>query len=253
MDRAIYTAMVAARQTLEMQAVNANNLANAASNGYRAQLSAMRAVPVDGPGLLTRATSVVSTPGFDNTPGPVQNTQRPLDVALQQDGYLAVQLPDGSEAYTRNGSIQLSEAGQLRVQGYPLLSDSGPIDIPPNSTVTIAADGTISALSPTDPPNTIAPIGRLKLVKADQSHLLRGDDGLFRVSAAGKRALNTGDLLPADPTVRLIPGMLEGSNVNSVTAMVEMINNSRRFEMQMKVIRSVDESDKVANHLLAMN
>lgn len=230
MDHAIYTAMGAARQTLEQQSITANNLANASTPGFRAQLTALRAVPVDGPSLATRTLVAASTPGADMSQGALNYTGRPLDVALQQDGFLALSLPGGGEAYTRNGSIQISANGQLTVQGMPLQGDGGPIEVPPSAEITIAADGTISALNPGDPPNTIAQIGRLKLVKADAREVMRGDDGLFRLTPETQQ--RRGNLLANDPQVRVMPGVLEGSNVKPMETMVDMIANARRFEMQ---------------------
>lgn len=121
MDHAIYTAMGAASQTLNQQAVTASNLANASTPGFRAQLNALRAVPVEGLSLPTRTLVAASTPGADMTPGQMDYTSRPLDVALQQDGWLAVQTADGSEGYTRNGNIQVSATGQLTIQGHPVM------------------------------------------------------------------------------------------------------------------------------------
>lgn len=229
MDHAIYTAMGAASQTLNQQAVTASNLANASTPGFRAQLNALRAVPVEGLSLPTRTLVTASTPGADMTPGQMDYTARPLDVALQQDGWLAVQTADGGEGYTRNGNIQVSATGQL----------------------TIAADGTISALNPGDPANTVAPVGRLKLVKAEGNEVQRGDDGMFRLTQAAQAT--RGATLQADPTIRVMSGVLEGSNVKPVEAMTDMIASARRFEMQMKIISSVDENAGKANQLLAMS
>ncbi|EBW6088692.1 flagellar biosynthesis protein FlgF, partial [Salmonella enterica subsp. enterica serovar Enteritidis] len=118
------------------------------------------------------------------------------------------------------------------------------------SEISIAADGTISALNPGDPPNTVAPVGRLKLVKADAKEIVRGDDGLFRLSPAAQA--QRGPTLQADPAIRVMSGVLEGSNVKPVEAMTDMIANARRFEMQMKVISSVDENSQRANQLLSI-
>ncbi|NIG98719.1 MAG: flagellar basal body rod protein FlgF [Serratia symbiotica] len=251
MDHAIYTAMGAARQTLEQQAVTANNLSNLLTPGFRAQLSVLRAVPVDGPSLATRTLVTSSTPAPDMSQGALNYTSRPLDVTLQQDGFLALSLPDGSEAYTRNGNIQVSSTGQLMVQGMLLMGDSGPIEVPPSAEITIAADGTISALNAGDPPNTIVQIGRLKLVKAKAREVMRGDDGLFHLTPETQQ--QRGNQLPNDPLFRVMPGVLEGSNVKPTETMVEMIANARRFEMQMKIIHSVDENEQRANALLSMN
>ena len=241
MDHAIYTAMGAASQTLNQQAVTASNLANASTPGFRAQLNALRAVPVEGLSLPTRTLVTASTPGADMTPGKMDYTSRPLDVALQQDGWLVVQTADGSEGYTRNGSIQ----------GHPVIGEAGPIAVPEGAEITIAADGTISALNPGDPANTVAPVGRLKLVKATGSEVQRGDDGIFRLSAESQAT--RGPVLQADPTLRVMSGVLEGSNVNAVAAMSDMIASARRFEMQMKVISSVDDNAGRANQLLSMS
>lgn len=251
MDHAIYTAMGAASQTLNQQAVTASNLVNVSTPGFRAQLNALRAVPVEGLSLPTRTLVTASTPGADMTPGKFDYTSRPLDVALQQDGWLAVQNQDGTEGYTRNGNIQVTATGQLTIQGRPVVGEAGVITVPEGSEVTIAADGTISALNPGDPPNTVAPVGRLKLVKADANEVVRGDDGIFRLSPAATAA--RGPVLQADPAIRVMSGVLEGSNVSAVDAMTDMIANARRFEMQMKVIGSVDENAQRANQLLNMS
>ncbi|MDR9891723.1 flagellar basal body rod protein FlgF [Pseudenterobacter timonensis] len=251
MDHAIYTAMGAASQTMNQQAVTASNLANVSTPGFRAQLNALRAVPVEGLSLPTRTLVAASTPGADMTPGQMDYTSRPLDVALQQDGWLAVQTADGTEGYTRNGSIQVDATGQLTIQGHPVIGEAGPLTVPEGAEITIAADGTISALNPGDPPNTVAPVGKLKLVKADGTEVTRGDDGMFRLTQAAQAA--RGAVLQPDPTLRIMSGVLEGSNVKAVSAMTDMIANARRFEMQMKVITSVDDNAGRANQLLSMS
>ncbi|MCS2147861.1 MULTISPECIES: flagellar basal body rod protein FlgF [Scandinavium] len=252
MDHAIYTAMGAASQTMEMQGVTASNLANTSTPGFRAQLTALRAVPVNGETYQTRTLVTGSTPGADMTPGQLDYTARPLDVALQQDGWLAVQGADGTEGYTRNGNIQVTPGGQLTIQGNPVIGDGGgPVMVPEGSQVTIATDGTISALNPGDPANTISPVGKLKLVKAANTEVIRGDDGMFRLTAAAQAT--RGPVLQSDPTITLQSGVLEGSNVKPVAAMADMIASSRRFEMQMKVISSVDDNASKANQLLSMS
>ncbi|WP_312758667.1 flagellar basal body rod protein FlgF [Pantoea brenneri] len=250
MDRAIYTAMGAANAALNRQAVTANNLANASTTGFRAQLMAYRAVPVEGPSVATRTLVAESTPWNDTTMGAVHQTDRDLDVALPQDGWLAVQLPDGSEAYTRDGNIEVDSEGGLLVHGLPLMGDGGPLSVPPQSQVTVAPDGTLSALGAGDQPTALAQVGQIKMVKAEAAALKMGDDGLFHLSnsaAAGNAAP-----LPLDPTLRLMPGMLESSNVSPVKTMVDMIATARSFDMHMKIISTVDENEKSANQLLTL-
>jgi flagellar basal-body rod protein FlgF len=245
MDRAIYTAMSAANAALNRQAVTSNNLANSSTAGFRAQLAAFRSVPIEGETLRTRALVAESTPFHDTTMGPITHTGRSLDVALPQDGWLAVALDDGSEGYTRNGAIEVDQDGALSVNGRPLMGDGGPLEVPPQSYVTIGSDGTISALGMGDDPTALVPVGRLKLVNADMNSLVHGDDGLFRTAG--------GEMLAQDETLRLTPEAIEGSNVSPVQAMTQMIANSRGFDMNMKVIRTADENAQKANQLLSVS
>ncbi len=249
MDHAIYTAMGGASQTLMTQAITTANLANVSTPGFKAQLSALRAVPIEGLSIPTRTLVAASTPGADMSAGKQDNTDRPLDVAVESAGWLAVRLADGSEAYTRNGNMQLDSQGMLTISGHPVIGEDGPIALPQNARLTIATDGSITALNPGDQPNATVQVAKLKLVRADGKMLQRGDDGFFRPTAG--LAQQQGAVLPADVNLKVIPGALEGSNVNPVTAMVAMISNARRFEMQMKEISSVDQNEQKANQLLS--
>ncbi len=246
MDRLIYTAMTGAKHILEQQATVSHNLANANTTGFRAQVDAFRAVPVQGPGLPTRAFVVDSTVGSDFAPGPLQHTGRELDVALQGAGWLAVQLEDGTEAYTRHGSLRLSENGVLQTHGgLPVLGDGGPISVPPDVNVAIARDGTVSAIPTTSDKNAVNELGRIKLVNPPPDTLVRGDDGLFRLKGGGEAE--------ADAEVSVIGGTLEGSNVNVVDAMVNMISLARQFELHMKLIQNAETNANKAAQLLALS
>jgi flagellar basal-body rod protein FlgG len=187
MDRLIYTAMTGAAQALEQQSVVANNLANASTTGFRAQLAAFRSVPMtfenEGADGTTRTFVLSSTPAADYTPGPIQQTGNPLDVAIQGPGWLSVQAADGSEAYTRAGNLHVDQNGQLvTANNLPVLGNGGPLAIPPGAEVTIGKDGTVSALIPGDPPTAIAIVDQLKLVNPEPATMSRGDDGLFRTA-----------------------------------------------------------------------
>ncbi|ALD93586.1 flagellar basal-body rod protein FlgF [Cupriavidus gilardii] len=245
MDRLIYTALSGAKQTLDQQAAVANNLANVSTTGFRAQVNMFRAVPVVGQETPTRAFTLASTPGADMKAGPLTYTERPLDIAIKGNGWLAVQGRDGAEGYTRAGSLQVGPDGQLLTSnGLQVLGDGGPIAVPPGSTVTIGNDGTITARGPGETANGLAQVGRLRLVNPPPDAIARGDDGLFRLRP-GAAPLET------DQTVRVIAGALEGSNVNPVEAMVDMIANARRFEMQIKMIQGADANEQRANALLS--
>jgi flagellar basal-body rod protein FlgF len=244
MDRMIYVGMTGAKQAMEQQAAVANNMANVSTPGFRAQINNYRAVPVVGEEMATRAMVVATTPGADMRSGPLMQTGRPLDVAIRGDGWFTVQTPDGGEAYTRVGNLQVGAEGQLMtMDGRPMLGEAGPMVVPPGSSLVVADDGVVTALGAGDPAVGAAEVGRLKLVNPAAAELLRGDDGLFRMQA--------GTAAPqADPGVRLLSGTLEGSNVNAVEAMVDMIANARRFEMQMKTLQTAESNDQQANKLL---
>ena len=244
MDHAIYTAMTAANAALNRQAVTSNNLANSSTAGFRAQLAAFRAVPVEGETLQTRTLVAESTPFHDNTMGPVTHTGRSLDVALPQNGWLAVTLPGGGEGYTRNGTIEVDSEGALLINGRPVMGDGAALVVPPQSNISVASDGTVSALGGGDDPTALVPVGKLKMVRANMQALLHGDDGLFH--AAG------GEVLAQDDGLRLVPDSLEGSNVSPIKAMTDMIATSRSFDMNMKVIRTADENAQKANQLLSV-
>ena len=239
MDRVIYLAMAGAKATLQRQDVLAHNLANASTTGFRAELTAFRAVPVLGDGASTRVYAIESTPGYSAEPGPVAATGRNMDVAMKGQAWLSVQGRDGTEAYTRNGSLDVNSEGLLVTRsGLPVLGDGGPITVPANGQLMIGADGTITATVGTGRPQGI---GKLKLV-TPEAPLLRGEDGLFRGA--------DGDL-PADATARLQDGALEGSNVSPVESMVAMISAARQFEQQMKMLQTAQEREQSASKLLS--
>ena len=245
MDKLIYTSMTGASAAAQRQAVLANNLANASSNGFRAELSTFRAVPLNGDGASTRVFALEATSGHSSLPGAVQRTGRPMDAMAQGNAWFAVQGLDGTEAYTRNGSFEVTPEGQLvNASGLPVLSDGGaPIDIPPNAQVALGSDGTVSAQVGNQPATTL---GRLKLVTPTaEERLERSADGLFRTP--------TQDPLAQEGTARIQTGAVEGSNVNPVETMVGMIQAARQFETQMRLLQTAEANDKSASQLLSQN
>ena len=241
MDRMIYLSMSGAKATMQRQDTLAHNLANVSTVGFRAELAAFRAVPVEGSGASTRVYALETTPGYDATPGPISGTGRNLDVAMKGAAWLAVQGLDGTEAYTRGGSLDINADGNLvTTSGLTVLGDGGPIQVPPDTQVGIAADGTVSS---TDTNGRSTSIGKRKLV-TPEAPLTRGIDGLFR---AGDGELS------ADPLARVQDGALEGSNVSAVETMVAMIAAARQFEAQMKSLSTAEGNDKAASQLLSVS
>jgi len=242
MDRLIYTAMTGANAAMQRQSVLANNLANASTTGFRATLSSFRAVPVLGTGAATRVLALETTVGHDDSAGTLQHTGRSLDVAAAGKAWFAVQGLDGTEAYTRNGALEVSGDGSLvTTNGVTVLGDGGPITVPTAATLSIGSDGIITAKLG----SVSTRVGKLKMVSPPpEQPLQRGSDGLFRAA--------DGNPLAADPLARLQNEALEGSNVNPVGTMVDMIQAARQFDTQIKLLQSAESNDKNAAQLLAV-
>jgi len=242
-DRLVYVAMTGAKEILQAQAVNNANLANASTVGFRADLSAFQTQQVSGAGLPSRAYATDASLGFDSSSGSLQTTGRALDVAIRGPGWLAVQASDGTEAYTRSGDLKLDANGLLTTAlGNPVLGDSGPITVPPQSAIAIGADGSVSIVPQGQPVQSISTVGRLKLVNPPDAQLTRGADGLFR-STDGKP-------LVADANVRLAPGTLESSNVNLAETMANMIELARSYEVQVKAMKAAEDNASSSSKLL---
>lgn len=250
MDRMLYTAMSGAKHTMDQQSVISQNLSNVSTAGFRAQLQAARSVPVLGDGsLATRVSAVTTTPGTDFSQGPIERTGRTLDVAMQDNAWMAVLADDGTETYTRRGDLQLDNDGVLLSVGRPVMGDGGPIALPQGAQISIGADGTISAIPQGEGPEALVDVGRIKLVTPDEQGLTRGDDGLFRAPVNEEGAPG---VLQADDEARIVSGALEGSNVSAVDAMVSMIDVARRYDMQMKMLSTADENAQRANSILSI-
>ncbi|WP_447894827.1 MULTISPECIES: flagellar basal body rod protein FlgF [unclassified Vreelandella] len=250
MDRMLYTAMSGAKNAMDQQSVVSQNLSNVSTAGFRAQLQAARSVPVEGAGALhTRVSAVTTTPGTDFSQGPIERTGRGLDVAMQDNAWMAVQADDGSETYTRRGDLQIDSDGVLLSVGRPVMGDGGPIALPQGAQISIGADGTISAIPQGEGPEALVDVGRIKLVTPDELALTRGEDGLFR---APLNEEGEPGVLAANEDARLVSGALEGSNVSAVDAMVSMIDVARRYDMQMRMLSNADENAQRANSMLSL-
>lgn len=246
MDKFLYVAMGGARDAMRAQAVNTHNLANASTAGFRAELAASRTeASGEGPTAAARSYSTLGGAGWSRTAGPIQATGRELDLAVEGEGWIAVQAPDGTEAYTRAGDLRLDATGALRNgAGHAVLGDGGPLSVPPHASLTLGADGSVSIVPLGQGAETTATVGRIKLVKPDPAQLERGADGLFR--------LRDGSDAPADASVRVLSGALEGSNVNVADTMVRMIELSRQFEMHMKTLRTAEDNARSSASLMRL-
>jgi flagellar basal-body rod protein FlgF len=244
MDRLIYTAMTGAQHILDQQATNSHNLANVSTTGFKAQIDSFLAVPVTGAAMNTRAFVVNGNSGTDYTPGPIQETGRTLDVAIQGKGWFSVRRADGSEGLTRNGAFKVSENGILQTSdGRNVLGSGGPITIPPNVNISIGTDGTVSSVDPAVSGGPSTPLDVLKLSNPDEKTLSRGNDGLFNASGA----------VTPDLTIKVVNGALENSNVNVVQGMVNMISLARQFDVQMQLLKNVENSDQQAAQIYRLN
>jgi len=243
MDRMIYTAMSGAGAALDQHATTAHNLANVGTSGFRAQLDAIKAAPLPGAGNKAVVQVMEGAQSSDFVPGPIQQTARPLDLAVQGAGWFVVKASDGTEAMTRGGSFQLSPNGVLQTQtGLTVVGETGPLTIPPDATVTVAKDGTVSVLINAANPVVSNPIGKLKLANPPLDQLQRGQDGLFRLQS-GKSPTAAND-------VALISGALEGSNVNVVDAMVKLIALGRQFDLNIQMLKNAESNEAKASQVL---
>jgi len=226
------------------QARVANNLANSSTVGFRADLQNFRSMPSIGDGLQSRVFIQSERPGYNLTEGGLITTGNPLDIAIKGEGWLSVQRPDGSEAYTREGNLKINSSGQLvNGSGYQVLGDGGPISVPPVEKIQIGVDGTITILPVGAPKNALAILDRLKLVNPQSSDIRKGVDGLF------ERIDGNSD--PADASVKIVTETLEGSNVSAINELTDMIALSRQFEMKVKFMKNFEDLGNQTDRLLS--
>ena len=246
MDELVYVAMTGAKQLMLAQSINSHNLANANTVGFRADLHGFESVPIDGPGYQTRINVQVESVGWSNANGALISTGNLLDVAVNGDGWLAIQAPDGSEAYTKAGDLRVNSVGMLtNGASHPVMGESGPVAVPPHSKLMIGADGTVSIIPLGQGPETAATVDRLKLVNPLAADLIKGDDGLLRLADGSEAS--------TDASVTLTTGVLAASNVNVVDAMVTMIELGRQFELQVRMMDTADENASAAASLMRLS
>ena len=248
MDKLLYIAMSGAKENLNSLAVRSNNLANANTLGFKADFEEARAMQAYGDGLPSRVFSMAERPGQNFQQGSLQTTGRDLDVAVQGDGWLTVQDANGKEAYTRNGSLQVSPLGVLQTStGLNVLDSNGqPITLPmPLEKIQITEDGTINARLEGAEPAAVENLQQLKLVNPVNKDLTKGEDGLFRRIDGGTET--------ASANVRLASGALENSNVNVVEELTNLIKLQRQFETQIKMMATAEKNDESQNQLMKLS
>ena len=243
MDKMVYVAMTGAKQTLRAQTLVSNNLANASTDGFRADLAYFGSAPIYGQGYPTRVNGVTEGGGFNHASGVLISTGRDLDVAVKGQGWIAVQARDGTEAYTRSGALNVTSLGLLETStGELVLGDNGPVAVPARQNLAIGTDGTISIVPEGQGPQTIAEVGRIKLVNPDPATLTKGADGLVRLA--------DGSTAAADANVLLQAGNLESSNVNLAAELIDMIGLARQFELQVSMMQTADDNASRAAELV---
>lgn len=246
MDHLVYIAAAGASDTMLAQAANSNNLANASTAGFRADLVAARSAYVSGAAVDSRTFASTVNTGIEFKQGVVNSTGRDLDVAINGEGWITVQAQDGSQGLSRRGDLRVTELGQLvDGAGRPLVGNGGPIAVPPFSSIAIGGDGTVSIVPLGEDPNTLAVVDRIKLVNPDPTQLYKGPDGLVRLQDGAEPV--------PDAAVTLLSGALESSNVDMVGSMVHMIELSRQFEQHVKMLKVAEELDQTSASLMKLS
>ncbi|HAG94305.1 MAG: flagellar biosynthesis protein FlgF [Pseudomonadales bacterium] len=243
MDKFLYISMTGAKEALDAQRLRANNLANVSTSGFKADFHQYRTMAVFGDHFPSRAYAMSERPGTDKSEGVYMETARDLDLAIKGKGWFAVQMPDGSEAYTRAGDLKRDVTGAVTTgTGLPVLGDGGPVVLPEYDKLVVGVDGTLSITGLGEDALSLTQIARIKLVNPDENELVKGEDGLFRLKGGGE--------LQSDPEVQVINGMLEGSNVNPVNEMTSIISHARLYEMNVKMMQAAKEMDEASARIM---
>ncbi|CDZ78137.1 Putative proximal rod protein [Legionella massiliensis] len=245
MDPVLYNSMNGSRVDFYRQQITANNMANINTTGFKADMFAAQSLYINGSVLSGEALAVQQQNGNDFSDGPLMTTGRDLDVAIQGNGWFAVNDSKGKEAYTRAGELHITENGMLvNASKQPVLGDGGPISIPPAQRVEIGTDGTISIVPLEGPPGEVAVIDRIKMVRLKPQEVVKGPDGLMKLAKGG--------IAPADANLVLVKGAIEGSNVNPVEQMVGIINTGQEFNTKMKIMGTADSNAQKLAQLLQL-
>ena len=245
MDRLVYTALSGLRSQTQAHATIANNIANASTIGYRADRVTFDRMVLSGTPLDTRTMAAEEVTDADRRAGTIIQTGRPLDIAVTDDSWIAVQATDGTEAYTRRGDLSVAASGVLETgDGFPVMGSGGPITVPPHQSISIAGDGTVSIVPPGGDPNQPVVLDRIKLVSTKGTDTIKGLDNNLHVKGGG--------VLPPDLDATIQSGSLEQSNVNLTAALVDMIENQRSYEVQANLLKEAKQIDESAASLMRL-
>ncbi|MDH0622799.1 flagellar basal body rod protein FlgF [Pseudomonas chengduensis] len=246
MDKMLYVSMTGAQNNTLALRAHANNLANVSTSGFRRDFEQARSMPLFGETYPARVFAMSERPATDFRAGSLQETGRDMDVAIGGKGWIAVQAPDGSEAYVRTASLNIDALGVLRTgNGLPVMGNAGPIAVPPEQKVEIGQDGTISIRALGENPNVLAEVDRIKLVNPDPKSMEKGTDGLIRVKGQPE--------IEADATVQVTSGFLEASNVNAVEEMTAILSLSRQFELSVNMMRTAEDNSSAMARVLQIS
>ncbi len=247
MDKVLYIGMSGARENMLAQQAHANNLANATTKGFKADMAQARAMQVFGEGHPSRVYAMTERPATNMDSGTLIETGRKLDVAVQGDGWIAVQTPDGNEGYTRAGELQIDALGRVVTgSGLPVIGNGGePIVVPPIEQIDIANDGGITIRPQGEGAAELILVDSIKFVNPEPGTLFKGVDGLMR----------TENQVPLPPAldVQIRSGYLESSNVNGVHELTNMITLARQFEMHIKMMKTAEENSSAAAKILQLS
>ena len=246
MDRLVYTAASGLKAHMASQAAIANNIANVNTTGFRADRVVFDRLSVTGPGFEARVPASEQVIDADRKSGAMMQTGRDLDVAVTGDAWIAVQAPDGTEAYTRRGDLSVNASGTLQTgDGHPVMGASGgPVTLPPYQKVSIGGDGSISIVPQGSTDGAAQVIDTIKLVSTKGTQTAKGLDNLLYVKGGGT--------LPQDMDAQVTSGALEGSNVDMTQALVDMIENQRAYEVQANLLKEAKTMDESSASIMRM-
>ncbi|CAH6929263.1 Flagellar basal-body rod protein flgF [Vibrio chagasii] len=242
MNPILFSAAKGAERTMLAQHVRANNLSHADTVGFKALMEHSTPMRLEGSGFLTSVTSRTNSSINNFAQGEDIRTERPLDVAINGDGFITLEgLEDEpAELYTRAGNFRLDGNGQLYLGERRVMSTDGPMVLPDFEFVSMSSNGLLS----------ITPIGGEASLEVGALKLVKPENEQMTMHASGHFVPKGGQVLAEDFSVQVRSGYLEASNVSSLEELVSIMSLTRQYEMQIEVMASADEIAQIGNKLL---